>query len=162
MDLSQVSKVMETAPKGANVILEWVRECKVRKGSPQVKKAVRMVGRLGLNYDNLAKVVEKRANGDLPQESAGLPEWSEWVKYPFLIRHKGTGQMYLRLYKGTSDKVKPKRQYILNGKETDPEAVDAYLLASEKKDHEDTDTFMVKVEDLTRVYSETTEYGSLF
>ena len=161
MELANVSAVMESVPKGANIVLEWTRDAKVRKGAPNVKKAVRMVGRLGVEYDNLAAVQEKRSNGELPAENQSETWWT-WERHPFLVRHKTTGQRYLRLYKGTSTKVRPSVQYLCEGKAVSFEAIEAHLLASEKGSHDNTDTFMVKIEDLTRIYSETAEYGSLF
>lgn len=161
MELAQVQKIVETAPKGANIVLEWTRDAKVRKGAPKVRKMVRMVGRVGLTYDNLGAVQEKRSNGELPSENQGLAEWAEWVQFPFLIRNKKSGQLYLRLYKGTSDKVRPRVAYILDGKAVSFEAVEAHLLASEKGSHDNTDCFIVKIEDLTRVYSESAEYGAI-
>jgi len=160
MHLAQVKQVMDTVPKGANVILEWTRQAKTRKGAPMIHKAVRMVGRLGLTYDNQAAVQEKRSNGELPTENKGLAEWAEWVQFPFLIRHRTKGTMYLRMYSGTSKKVKPHRQFLMDGEAVSFEMVEAHLLAAEKKS-EHGDTFMVKVEDVTRIYSENVEYGAI-
>jgi len=159
MELAQISQVIETAPKGANIILGWVRDAKTRKGAPKVRKMVRMVGRLGIEYDNLASVVEKRANGELPKENQG-ETWWEWVTHPFLIRHKKTGQQYIRMYSGTSKKTKPIRQFLMNGETVSFEDVEAHLLASEKNSSHG-DTFMVKVEDITAIRSETADYGDI-
>jgi len=161
MELAQVNQVMEIAPKGANIVLEWTRNAKTRKGAPQVRKMVRMVGRVGLTYDNIGAVKEKRENGELPKENQGLAEWAEWVKFPFLIKNKKSGQLYLRLYKGTSAKNPPHRQFIMDGQAVSFEAVEAHLLASEKGSHDNTDCFIVKIEDLTRIYSESAEYGAI-
>ena len=160
MELVQVNNVMETAPKGANIVLEWTRDAKTRKGAPKVRKMVRCVGRVGVEYDNLASVQAKRSNGELPTENQG-ETWWEWVQHPFLVRHKKSGQHYLRLYKGTSKKVALHRQFLMDGKAVSFEMVEAHLLASEKRSNDSTDTFMVKVEDLTRVYSETAEYSAV-
>lgn len=161
MELAQVNNIIESAPKGANIVLEWTRDAKVRKGSPKVRKMVRMVGRIGVEYDALKAVQQKRSNGELPSENQGLAEWAEWVQYPFVIRHRTKGTLYLRMYKGTSKKTHPSVAYILDGKAVSFEAVEAMLLASEKRGHDDTDTFMVKVDDLTRVWSETDDYGAI-
>lgn len=161
MELAQVQNIIESAPKGANIVLEWTRDAKVRKGAPKVRKMVRMVGRVGVEYDSLKSVQQKRSNGQLPSENQGLAEWAEWVQYPFVIRHKTKGTLYLRMYKGTSAKVHPSVAFLLDSKAVSFEAIEQHLLASEKRGHDDTDTFMVKISDLTRVWSETTDYGAI-
>jgi len=160
MELAQVQNVIETAPKGANIVLEWTRDAKTRKGAPKVRKMVRCIGRIGVEYDNLKAVVEKRGNGELPSENQG-ETWWEWVHHPFLVRHKTTHQLYLRMYKGTSKKTQPMRQFLVNGEATSFEAVETHLLSSEKRSNDTTDTFMVKIEDLTRIHSESAEYGAI-
>lgn len=162
MKLAQVNAVMENVPKGANVIIEWTRPCKTRKANSHltVEKAVRMVGRLGVEYDNLKNVQAKRSDGRLPSENQG-ETWWEWERHPFLVRHRTNGQRYLRLYKGTSDKVSPHRQYFIDGKAVSAEEAEPLLLASETKGHDDSDTFMVKIEDVTAVRSETDDYGKV-
>ena len=162
MLLGQIHDIIKTAPKGANIVLEWVREAKTRKGSPSISKAVRMVGRVGVAYDNLKSVREKRANGELPEENQGLAEWAEWAEYPFLIRHKTKGTVYLRMYKGTSEKVKPKVAFFMDGHQVERADIEAHLLASEKQSHDDSDTFMVKVDDLKRVYNENDDFATTF
>jgi len=150
-----VNAIIEGAPKGANIIVEWDREAKVKKAfAGRIRKQVRMVGRVGLTYDNLISVQRKRETGELPQENAGLQTWAEWLKFPFLLGHKTKGTQYLRLYKGTSKTVQPYVEWTLDGKEVAKEAIMDMLLASEKKPSEG-DCFMVKVEDLKRVWIET-------
>lgn len=163
MQFANVQAVIDRAPKGANIVLEWTRPCKTRKGvTNAVAKAVRMVGRVGLTYDNIGAVVEKRQNGELPAENAGLPAWAEWVQYPYIIRNRTSGQLYLRLYKGTSDKVRPMVRFLIDGNEASREAVAPLVLKSEVETDHDSECFMVKIEALNRVYSDTAEYGSLW
>jgi hypothetical protein len=161
MLLLQVEKVIESVPKGANIVLQWVRKAKTKKGSPKILKAVRMVGRVGIEYDNQKAVQEKRSNGELPKENAGLAEWAEWVEYPFLIQHKGNGQKYLRLYKGTSKKVTPSVQWICEGKAVEQKDISQWLYADEMKSSHG-DCFIVKIEDLTTIGSENEDYGAIF
>lgn len=74
MKLETVQNVLTLAPKGANIVLEWTRSAKTRKGvTDTILKSVRMVGRVGVEYDNLRAVQEKRESGELPTENAGLP-----------------------------------------------------------------------------------------
>jgi len=163
MELCQVEKVIAAAPKGANIILQWVRNAKTRKGTAaNIRKAVLTVGRVGIDYEKLGAVKEKRENGELPKESAGIGDWAEWVTFPYLIRHKGTGQLYLRMYSGTSDKIKPKVKWLKEGKVVPFDQVEADLLSEEKKTGEVKDCFIVKIEDLVTVGTNTENFGELF
>lgn len=151
MNLNQVQTAVENAPKGANIIVEWVRPCKVKKGcADSITKSVRMVGRIGIDYDNLKAVEAKRESGELPAENQGLP-WGKWYAFPYLIEHKGT--YYLRLYNGTSDKVHADAHFFRNGVEVTKESLDNDLLAAEKSS-EHGDTFTCKVENMTRIHTE--------
>jgi len=147
MQLNIVEATVKSATKGANIILAWTRECKVKKScSDVVSKSVRAVGRMGIDYDNMAIVKEKRENGELPAESAGLP-WGTWYAFPYLIEHKGN--YYLRLYKGTGT-AKAHTTYYRNGIETSFDNVENDLLSSEKG-KKTGDCFNVKIADMTLI-----------
>lgn len=150
-----VNAIIEGAPKGANIVCEWDREANVKAAGRNlnIRKQVRMVGRVGMEYDNLISVQRKRESGELPKENAGLQSWAEWLVYPFLLGHKVKGTQYLRLYKGTSKTVKPSVAWTMNGDAVDKAEIAAYLSASELS-KSDGDCFMVKVADLKRVWIE--------
>jgi hypothetical protein len=151
MELSQVKAAIIGTPKGANIILEHERDCKVRKGvAESIRKHVRTVGRIGIEYNNVAAVQEKRRTDELPAEPQPLP-WGQWSEYPYLIEHKGT--YYIRLYRGTSPLVKPKTFFLLNGKEIDKSEIEEKLLASEKR-ISTADTITVKVKDILQIHHE--------
>lgn len=151
MQMEQVKSAIDATPKGANVILEWVRPLKVKKScQDNLTKSVRMVGRMGIEYDNQAAVQDKRESGELPAENGGLP-WGEWIEYPWLIGHKG--QTYVRLYKGTSEKVKPEVHFFKNGVEVALSEIENDILASEKSE-KSGDCFTCKTENVTRIHSE--------
>lgn len=151
MILDQVKKAIEETPKGSNIVVEWVRACKVKKTcTDSITKAVRMVGRIGIDYNNLSAVQTKRENGELPSTPQPLP-WGQWAIFPWLIEHKD--KYYLRLYNGTSSIIKPEVHFFNNGVETTLEAISPVLLASEK-DKEHGDCFCCKVEDMTRIHCE--------
>lgn len=150
MLLGAVQSVIGLTPKGANIVLEWSRGVKTRKGvTDTIRKSVRMVGRIGIEYDSQKAVVAKRESGELPAENAGLP-WGRWECYPWLIEHKGNH--YIRLYNGTSKLVKPKVEFTINGKPCDREAIESKLLASELAE-KTGDCFTCKVEDMTRIFN---------
>ena len=82
MLLGTVQSIVGLTPKGANIVLEWSRAVKTRKGvADTIRKNVRMVGRIGIEYDNVKTVQDKRESGKLPTENAGLP-WGRWECYP--------------------------------------------------------------------------------
>jgi len=153
MELEQVRQAIATAPKGANIVVEWVRPCKVRKGVQDVlTKSVRMVGRMGIDYDNMKAVQEKRASGELPAENQGL-NGMEWVEKPYLLRSLKSGRFLIRLYNGTSDKVRPDVHFFQNGTEVTREEIDSMLLASEKNSSHG-ECFTCHVDDMTRIHTE--------
>lgn len=138
-----------TKPKGQFSRIVWSRNCKVKKGAPEIKKTTYAhVGRLGLVFNNLASVKQKRASGELPAENTGLPAWAEWVKFPHLIRNKKSGQLYLRIYPMHGTK---KVSFEIDGKEVDEKEIQDYLGAQEKVDKSDLDCQIVKVEDITDI-----------
>lgn len=152
-----VQTVIETAPKGANLVLEWRRNAKTRKGVLDlIQKDVRMVGRVGIDYDRIGAVQAKRESGELPSTPQSLP-WGKWEVFPFLIEHKGN--YYVRLYNGTSPFVTPRVRWFRNGVEVSFENVEGELLAAEKNE-KDGDCFTVKMHDLLRIGKDT-DYASL-
>ena len=158
MKLEQVKSAVEETPNGANIILEWNRPAKVYKTCPyEIRKQVRMVGRLNVDYNNLKAVKAKRYLGELPETPQ--PIWhgkGQWEIHPFLIRHTETGQRYLRLYNGTSKKTIPYSTWTCDGVATPYESIEGYLKASEKGD-DHADCFTVKIEAITRIHHEELE-----
>jgi hypothetical protein len=134
----EIESIKETlkAKKGANLSVVFDRQLKTRKGvMEKVTKVTRIVARGGVEYDNLGIVQEKRDNGELPSENAGLP-WGEWVEYPLHIRHKDVD--YARFYPASGIGFKPQVTYYLDGLEVSKEQVQSLCLASEfpKRDEE--------------------------
>lgn len=117
------------------------RDLKVRKGQDTVKKRSTVQCRIGMVYDELETVQEKRENGALPEENQGLP-WGKWVAFPYLIEHKG--EYYVRC---TVDKdAKRTAPTFTRGGETiSREVAQSVALASEFSDRSDTDIFNLKV-----------------
>jgi hypothetical protein len=146
-----IEVVTEGIHKGANIVVMWNRNAKTFKGvSDIITKHVRMVGRVGIEYDKQKAVIEKRANGELPSENAGLP-WGTFEIYPYLITHKG--ENYLRLYNGTCPITKTEVHWFKNGAEVTKESIEGLLLASEKGD-KTGDCFTVKTNDILRLHTE--------
>ena len=150
MNFQQVLEAIEETPKGSNVVVQWMRTAKTKKNtSDLIEKRVRMICRIGVNYDNINNVQEKRENGELPQENAGLV-WGKWHTFPYIIEHNN--KLYIRLYKGTGINVEAETQWFINGQETTLEAIKDCLLASEKKEKDsDFDCFCVPIDCIFRL-----------
>lgn len=156
MKVEQFMASCNAATKGSNIVLEWDRPAKTFKSCiSEVRKAVRMVGRIGIDYNNISAVKAKRESGELPDEAQ--PIWKgagEWAVFPFLIRHKTKGTHYARFYFGTSDKVCPKVQWYLDGNPVEFNVVESMLTAEEKRDDEKSECFTVCVENVLRIGNE--------
>jgi len=154
MIAEQVKEAIKATPKGSNIIVEWTRNGKTRKRlniTDEITKSVRMVGRIGIEYDNTKSVQVKRATGELPTENQGLP-WGEFEIYPYLIKHKT--QQYLRFFKGTGNS-KPQVQWFKNGIAVSLESIKDLMPISESKTGKPTpDCFCIKIDSITRLNSE--------
>ena len=152
MELKQIQKIVKEATKGANIRLAWNRICKTKKTCfDDIRKSVKTVGRIGIDYNNQKVVKDKRESGELPEESQTI--WNgkgQWFEYPYLLRHTGTDQKYLRLYKGISDPP-AKTTYYRNNQEVPFENVENDLLASEKKHSSESDCICCKIENITDI-----------
>jgi hypothetical protein len=148
MEFSQLRRIIHSTPKGANIIVEWERPCTTFKGvSCVITKRVKMIGRIGIEYDNQKKVIEARQEGSLPVENQGL-RGMEWVEYPWLIRSIKSRKLYLRLYKGTSDKIKPSVSFFKDGIEVPKETIQHYLTAKELQSTENSNCFTCSVDSI--------------
>lgn len=132
--------------KGTIATLKTVRTMKVRKGRAEILKQSTFQCRLGVNYDNIAAVQEKRDNGTLPAVNAGLP-WGEWIQFPHLIGHKGNH--YMRCTTVNSGFI-PKVCFYQNGQEITKEQAQVDALASEFAE-KDNEVFTIKVESIIEV-----------
>jgi hypothetical protein len=134
--------------KGQFVSFKTQKNLKVRKGQTPILKISEFVARIGVEYDNIKRVQEKRESGELPEENQGLP-WGQWVKYPYLISHKD--EFYIRCSKTNNGKQPPKVKYIRDGVEiTRYDAMQA-ALASEFSDKADIDVFNIKVSSILEI-----------
>ena len=83
--------------KGQIVTITTCRDVKYRKDTQtaQTSKVSTFQCRMGVNYDNLKVVQEKREDGSLPAENAGL-NGMEWVQFPHLLRGIKSGKFQMR------------------------------------------------------------------
>lgn len=146
MRLEQVKSVINSNKKGTFITASWKHDCKLKKAyknDNNVSKISVATVRLGVTYDNINNVKEKRENGTLPEENQGLP-WGTWVMFPYIIEHKGN--YYLRLSLANNNPIKTR--YWNNGNETTYNNIENMLLASEKPKNKEIDVITVQIENL--------------
>ncbi len=133
--------------KGQICTFTTTRELKVRKGQDPIKKTSTFQARVGVNYDNIQAVKEKRANGELPAENQGLP-WGTWAAFPYVIEHKG--EYYFRCTSIRNNFI-PKTEFTRNGQVISKEEAQAAALASEFREGEPSEVFNIKVSSILEV-----------
>lgn len=115
--------------KGQNVPFTYERAAKVRAKNPPpfaITKRTTGIFRAGIDHENRAAIMEKRAEG---VESAGL-SGRTWEFFPFILKSEKTEKSMLRLYP-TSGTARPSVEWFADGSPVALEAVAPYLLASE-------------------------------
>lgn len=133
--------------KGQIVTLVTERDCKVRKGMDPVRKRSEFQCRVGVNYDNIQAVKDKRADGTLPAENAGLP-WGQWVEFPYVIEHKGEYYVRCTVLRNNFRKA---ATYSVHGDEITKEQAQIMCLASEFREGDDNDVFNIKLSSVVEV-----------
>jgi len=129
VNIDSIKTLIKTR-KGQNLSAIISKEVKTKAAhkANKIQKITKLVIRGGIDYDNIGVVQEKREDGSLPSENAGLP-WGEWAEFPLHITHKG--QDYARFYPASGINFTPKVQYLLNGVEVDKSVIEPLCLASE-------------------------------
>ena len=138
--------IMETllTRKGQIATVTTRRPLKMRKGAVAVEKVSTYQVRLGVNYDKIKSVIEKREDGELPSENAGLP-WGEWVTFPVLLKHNNI--LYVRCTTIES-KMRVAPKYYRDGAEVAEEVVKPEALASEFADKGKLDIFNIRLDSI--------------
>lgn len=156
----EIIEKLKSRQKGTNVRIVWERDCKTYQHcNDDIRKRSSMVCRIGIDYNNQAEVIEARDQGYLPKDKK--PIWGgagEWVEgcFPYLIRHKYTDKLYLRLYKGTCPNHKADIQYFRNGEPVPFSKIKESLTAKEtapKQGH----CFCVKANDVVEIVKKNEE-----
>lgn len=136
-----------TSRKGQIVTIQTTRAMKVRKGQDPIQKHSEFQCRVGVNYDNIQAVKDKRAEGQLPAENAGLP-WGEWVDFPYFIAHKGEYYVRCTVLRNAHRKAP---SYTQNDVEITKEQAEVMCLASEFREGNDNDVFNIRVSSIRSV-----------
>lgn len=148
MTFENLKKVVLAGTKGSFRSILWERPMKTRKAFSNcvITKRTSAVVRLGVNYNNIKAVKEKRSGGELPNVNAGLP-WGQWKMFPYFIEHKGN--IYLRC--AISPKNKMRTEYFLNGVKVEKSVIEGMVLAGELKGKENVDVFTVNCENILAI-----------
>ena len=149
----KVPALVETllALKGQIVTITTARDVKYRKDSGAIAQTVKVSTfqcRMGVNYDNLKVVQEKREDGSLPAENAGL-NGMEWVQFPHLLRGIKSGKYQMRCtsFAGNASKV----AFVRNGAEITRDEALVGVLASELPKDDRSDVFNITVDSITHI-----------
>jgi hypothetical protein len=136
--------------KGQFVVIRTVRDLKVYKGTVgHYEKDSTFTARIGVNYDNIGAVKEKRETGELPEENAGLP-WGTWLIFPYIIAHKGNHYVRCTSVNGNAACV-PTVRWLKDGVEISKETAMAVCTSAETGEKEERDVFTIKVESITHI-----------
>lgn len=140
-----------TARKGQYVNIEGERTMETYKDiTERVVKKVKFIARVGLDYDNMKRTMEGRANGDLPAENQGL-NGMKWSDFPYFL--EGTkGRIYVRLYPVDADGFRNmETKYFVNGIETTKEQALSFCTAKEKRDNPNPACINYGIDNITSV-----------
>jgi hypothetical protein len=145
----QTNEVLQLLNKkrGTIATLTTLRAMKVRKDKEPIQKLSTFQARVGVEYDNIKAVQDKRASGELPAQNQGLP-WGQWYDYPHIIEHKG--EYYYRCTRVRNQFV-PQVTFLRNGIEITKAEAEQDCLASEFRDGDDNEVFTIKVASLQQV-----------
>lgn len=105
MEYSNILSLIDSKKRGQFFSITWSKILPVKKNYEKytIKKTSIAVVRIGVKYDNIRAVAEKRVSGELPSTNQGLP-WGEWDIPGYTIKHKG--KIYLRVSLVPGSKIK--------------------------------------------------------
>lgn len=135
--------------KGAFTSITYKKEIPVLKeyaGKAKVEKISKAIVRFGIVYDNIQRVVEKRAQGILPEKNAGLP-WGQWKVPGYFIEYKNN--IYLRCALVPGNIIQ--EQYIINGEPSDERNAKAICQKSVFRPKENVDVIVVNINNVLEI-----------
>ena len=126
MDKQTLTELVMSRRKGTFAQIHTRKTLKNYKGITDIiEKQMVFSGRLGVTYDNIANVQDKRATGELPQQNYGLT-WGEWEQFPYFI--KNGNKTYLRISPTKNTKFDTK--YYKNGVEVSKSDIESLVTKS--------------------------------
>ena len=138
--------------KGQFINVEWESEIPLLKTTTctsTIVKKVRMVGRVGIDYNKRKSVIEKRKN--TINTNSNFKSSMEWELFPFIKRSKKSNNYYLTLT--PSSKNKTVVEFYMDNKKIDRTELDGIVSASKwkKSKRTDTDVINVPIDDIIKL-----------
>ena len=128
MTKDQIDKIVKNTKRGTIHTIMYGKQLTTRAGTTDTyEKRTTTQGRFGVDYSNLASVVNARNIGALPIEAGPLPAGTSWHEYPYYI--KGKAGLQLRVARANSGYGKT--EYFKNGQKINKAEAVAACLASE-------------------------------
>lgn len=150
MKYEDVKRAIEFYKKGQFFSIEYSKELPLLKmydGDNIVVKFSRATVRMGIKYDNVRAVAEKRRTGELPQENQGL-SWGVWDIPGYTIVHKSN--IYLRVYPVKGNPTES--IYYVNGVKKNEEVARLLCLKSAFSSSKiQPDTYAINIENIERI-----------
>ena len=145
-------KEIALTKKGQFTNIEYARQCKVLKNSPEIVKTTKAYNvRVGAEYDALKTTLETKGVETKEEAHAlnnGLKGF-EWVVYPYILKATKSGKEYVRIE--TAKNTRFETVYSVNGKEVKKSEIEMYLQASEKKNGEMPTVMNIGIENITYI-----------
>jgi len=137
-----VSKILSKHGQLCNV--KYSRPLKLLKNYKDSRgfKHVSGVYRLGIDYNQLKSVQQKKLNGELPEETHDMLG-REWLVWPYLMRTK-TDKILVRLY--TMRNAYKETSYELDGNLVELNELKGICAASEFNTEPDLDCFDISLD----------------
>lgn len=150
-DAQAIVSALEGA-KGQNLPFTFRRDMDTRKDvTARVEKQTSCYVRTGVDYANLASVQAGIASGERG-EVQPLPTWQEWACAPYILRHKGNGTEYVRVFPASFANLKPSVTYFIDGREATIDEVKPLCLAKEFRERDEAPAvFNIKVNSILKI-----------
>lgn len=153
MTYEEVKAIIDDSGPGTYLRVSWEREIPIRAGFVGVgiiKKHSSQTIRIGVDYENMKAVKEKRAIGVLPPVNQGL-KWGRYIKFPYYVENNSGTRKYLRM---ALDKNNPSQSYFtINGQVVTEQDVLRFVTPSSIKSKAE-DTRVVAMDNITSIKRE--------
>ena len=149
---SVIEKFLSSAGQFASVTFKSTPAPAAKFKGTMLEKTTTGVFRSGVNFSNLSSVKAEFASGERTEVQPLA--WGEWVKFPFVIAHKGERFLRLTTVKG----VKSKSTFKVNSVEVTRDEFESFLVESARSGNKaPTEVFNIKEANLVSFNGEVSE-----
>lgn len=149
---SVIEKFLSSAGQFASVTFKSTPAPAAKFKGTMLEKTTTGVFRSGVNFANLSSVKAEFASGERTEVQPLA--WGEWVKFPFVIAHKGERFLRLTTVKG----VKSKSTFKVNSVEVTRDEFESFLVESARSGNKaPTEVFNIKEANLVSFNGEVSE-----